>query len=72
MYYTGKVNKIDWQGQAVPRDYRGNDGLNVELHAENDEGRVMFVFSVGRLIPENWHRKRVRITVELLDSSHDG
>jgi len=64
MHYTGVLYpglRLEWCG--VMGDHGGYNTLLVE--------DVPLTLSTGGIVPANWHGKRVRITVELLDGEKD-
>lgn len=66
MRYAGDDNKIDWTGTTeVIRAVNPARNL-VSLMVENDAGKKVLAIDAGKVVPDNWLGKRVRITVELL------
>lgn len=59
MHYTGDKKEIEWRGEVIVAQ-----GLMAVLD-ENKDGKPVIAVSAGKLIPENWVGKRVRVTVSL-------
>lgn len=66
MYYEGKDNKLDWEGKTSIVENPNPGNACVVIIAENGRGTPVININAGKLVPDNWVGKRVRITVELL------
>jgi hypothetical protein len=66
MKYEGPESKIDWTGKTliIPHPVHGYNEIVVMV--ETNEGVPILALAAGKLIPDNWVGKRVRVTVELL------
>jgi hypothetical protein len=59
MHYTGSKKEIYWKGEVIVAQ-----GQMCVLE-ENKDGVPVVAVGAGKLIPENWVGKRVRVTVKL-------
>jgi hypothetical protein len=67
MIYEGPENKIDWTGKTLIVPNPHCHGYNeIVVMVETDKGMPVLALAAGKLVPDNWVGKRVRITVELL------
>ncbi len=66
MQYHGKENKIDWTGKTRIVQHPVHGKACIVVVAENDQGTPVLNIDAGKLVPDNWVGKRVKVTVELL------
>lgn len=59
MHYTGTKKEIEWKGEVIVAQGQ------LCVLAENDRGVGVVAVGAGKLIPENWVGKRVRVIVKL-------
>jgi len=64
VHYSGTDNKIVWEGESKLQ-YRDISPPHMAVLQTN-----YLMFDAGTLIPENWLGKRIKVTVELVGSSH--
>jgi hypothetical protein len=67
MKYEGPDAKIDWTGTTEIIQAGEPPRMLVSLFIEDDKGRKWLALDAGKIVPDNWVGKRVRITVELLN-----
>lgn len=67
MRYAGNDTKIDWTGATETITADNPPRRLVVLLVEHDSTKKpVLMLDAGKLVPDNWIGKRVRITVELL------
>jgi hypothetical protein len=66
MKYEGPDSKIEWEGTTEFILAGEPVRALVSLVVEDGKGRKWLALDAGKLVPDNWAGKRVRVTVELL------
>lgn len=67
MRYAGNDDKIDWTGTTEVMTAGDPPRRLVALMVEHEKTKKpVIALDAGKLVPDNWLGKRVRITVELL------
>jgi hypothetical protein len=66
MIYEGTENKVEWAGKTSIQSHPETGLATIVLMLENDKGTPVLAIAAGKIVPDNWVGKRVRVTVELL------